>query len=206
MYKVCITCKENKELGCFSKRDSSIDVYRNQCKECRTICIKKNYEKNKEVILRKNREYRLKSSDKLKENKSIYYQLNKERLNRNKKKYNKERRDRDFFYKLKGQIRSLIGNSIRRNGYSKKSKTINILGCEFEEFKTYLESKFEPWMSWENYGLYNGELNYGWDIDHIKPVSIAESEEHIVILNHYTNLQPLCSKFNRDIKVNKVNV
>jgi hypothetical protein len=206
MYKICITCKENKELNCFTKREKSIDGYRNQCKDCRTIYLREHYEKNKEIILTKNREYRLKSSDKLKENKSIYYQLNKERLNKNKNRYNKERRDKDFFYKLKGQIRSLIGNSIRRNGYSKESKTINILGCEFEEFKIYLESKFEPWMSWENYGLYNGELNYGWDIDHITPVSIAESEDHIIKLNHYTNLQPLCSKFNRDIKVNKVNV
>jgi hypothetical protein len=83
---------------------------------------------------------------------------------------------------------------------SKKSKSIEILGCSFEEFKLYLESKFEPWMTWENKGLYNGELNYGWDIDHIIPISSATTEEEIIKLNHYTNLQPLCSKVNRDIK------
>ena len=44
---------------------------------------------------------------------------------------------------------------------------------------------------WENYGLYNGELNYGWDIDHIIPISTAKTEEEIIKLNHYTNLQPL---------------
>jgi hypothetical protein len=55
-------------------------------------------------------------------------------------------------------------------------------------------------MFWENYGLYNGELNYGWDVDHIIPLSSSESEEGIIKLNHYTNLQPLCSKVNRDIK------
>ena len=55
-------------------------------------------------------------------------------------------------------------------------------------------------MAWENKGLYNGELNYGWDVDHIKPLSTASSEEELIILNHYTNLQPLCSKINRDIK------
>lgn len=206
MYKICITCKENKEINCFTKRDNSIDGYRNQCKECRKSYAKDHYKENKEIILIKNKEYRLKSSNKIKEKKSIYYQLNKERLNENKKRYNKEKRDKDSFYKLKGQIRSLIGNSIRRNGYSKKSKTIDILGCEFEDFKAYLESKFESWMSWENYGKYNGELYYGWDIDHIIPVSSAISEEDIIRLNHYTNLQPLCSKFNRDIKVNKANV
>ena len=55
-------------------------------------------------------------------------------------------------------------------------------------------------MTWENRGLYNGELNYGWDIDHIIPISSGNTEEEIIKLNHYSNLQPLCSKINRDIK------
>ena len=70
--------------------------------------------------------------------------------------------------------------------------------------KLYLESKFEPWMNWENRGLYNGEFNHGWDIDHIIPISSAETEEDLIKLNHYTNLQPLCSKVNRNIKKNKI--
>lgn len=59
-------------------------------------------------------------------------------------------------------------------------------------------------MNWENRGLYNGELNYGWDIDHIIPLSSARTEEDVIRLNHYTNLQPLCSKMNRDIKRSNV--
>ena len=55
-------------------------------------------------------------------------------------------------------------------------------------------------MTWDNYGLYNGELNYGRDIDHIIPLSAAETEEDIIRLNHHKNLQPLCSKVNRYIK------
>ena len=43
---------------------------------------------------------------------------------------------------------------------------------------------------------------YMWDIDHIIPVSSAKREEEIIKLNHYTNLQPLCSKINRYIKKN----
>ena len=55
-------------------------------------------------------------------------------------------------------------------------------------------------MSWNNKGLYNGEFNFGWDIDHIIPLSSGKTEEDIIKLNHYTNLQPLCSRINRDIK------
>ena len=88
--------------------------------------------------------------------------------------------------------------------YLKNSKTEEILGCSFKDFKIYIESKFENWMNWKNRGLYNGSLNYGWDIDHIIPLSTAKNEENLIKLNHYSNLQPLCSKINRDMKKNNI--
>jgi len=60
-------------------------------------------------------------------------------------------------------------------------------------------------MNWENYGKYNGEYNFGWDIDHIEPLfpeGHNRTEEDILRLNHYTNLQPLCSRVNRYDKKN----
>ena len=39
---------------------------------------------------------------------------------------------------------------------------------------------------------------------HIIPLSSAKTEEELVKLNHYVNLQPLCSKVNRDIKKNNL--
>jgi hypothetical protein len=52
-------------------------------------------------------------------------------------------------------------------------------------------------MNWDNRGLYNGQRNYGWDIDHIIPLATAKTIEDVIKLNHYTNLRPRCSYLNR---------
>ena len=59
-------------------------------------------------------------------------------------------------------------------------------------------------MNWGNYGLCNGEEKYGWDLDHIIPISSGNCEEDIIRLNHYTNIQPLCSYVNRCVKRDKI--
>jgi hypothetical protein len=106
----------------------------------------------------------------------------------------------DSNFKLKRKIKTIIKDAFRGKPYRRNQKIIDILGCSTENFKLYLESKFEYWMSWENHGLYNGELNFGWDIDHIIQISTAKTEEDVIKLSHFSNFQPLCSKTNRDIK------
>jgi len=133
-------------------------------------------------------------------NKKKWRVENKEKVRTQKNEWTKISETNDLSFLLGGLIGSAIRQSFQRNGFGKRSKTLEILGCSFEEFKYYLESKFEPWMNWENRGLYNGELNYGWDIDHLIPSSSAKTEDDVIKLNNYTNLQPLCSKINRDIK------
>lgn len=59
-------------------------------------------------------------------------------------------------------------------------------------------------MTWENRGKYNGQFYYGWDIDHIMPISSANTIDDVHKLSHYTNFQPLCSHINRDIKKDKI--
>lgn len=167
-------------------------------KEYLKIIWKKYRENNKEKI----KEWFINNKDYRKNYKSEYNYKNKDKRNESRK----NRRRNDIIYRLKENIRSRISNSIKNKGYTKNSKTYEILGCSYEEFKISIESKLEPWMTWDNYGKYNGELNYGWDIDHIIPLSSAETEEDIIKLNHYTNLQPLCSKINRDIKSNNYNL
>ena len=174
--------KKNKE----KKRDYDKE-YNEKNKEIRAI----HYAENKDEVNRISREW---------------YEKNKEYRKEYKRKYINNLRSTDPLVKVKDSIRSLIRQSLKKKGYSKKSRTHDILGCSFEKFKLHLENQFKPWMNWGNYGKYQKDTyNFGWDIDHITPTSSALNEEDIIMLNHYINLQPLCSKFNRDVKKDKIN-
>lgn len=180
------------------------DYYLNN-KENAIKRVNEYYINNKDEILEYKKEYRQKNDEKIKE----YRLTHKEYFDEYNKTYKKNRCVNDKLFKLKENIKSLIRQSFKRRGYSKKSKTCEILGCGFNEFKNYIELKFEPWMNWNNYGNWNGEpneINVAWDIDHIIPLSSATTEEEIIGLNHYTNLQPLCSYTNRHIKKNNYNL
>lgn len=160
---------------------------------------KKYKEDNKEKIKEYNKNYLLNNKESLKEKAREYKKRNKEKIKLYSRNYSNDKLKNDIIFKLRHYSRSMIRKSL--NGrFTKKSKTQDILGCSFEEFKLYLEKYFEDWMTWENRGLYNGELNYGWDIDHIIPLASAVTEEDILKLNHYKNLKPLCSYINRVVK------
>jgi hypothetical protein len=171
------------------------------CTKCNIEKISDDFYKHKRMCKdccrEKNKTWRLENKELVKSTSRRSYLKHKEDRREPRRTYASNRRQSDVMFALRSRISSSIKNSMRgKNG----KKSIDILGCSFEELKVYLESKFEPWMNWENRGLYNGELNYGWDIDHIVPSSSAKSEDDLIRLNHYTNLQPLCSKVNRDIK------
>jgi len=207
-----------KSLIKFNKNEYKQKWYqenKERIKEQAKINKKKYKEENSDKIKLQSKLYHLKTKDKDKEyreankliisNKRKEYRKNNWELVRAREKLNQIKKREDPFYRLKDAIRHRVRSSIKNNGYSKKSKTYQILGCSYEEFKQHLESKWEPWMNWDNYGKYNGELNHGWDIDHINPISDTKVEEEILKLNHYTNLQPLCSYINRVIKRDSTN-
>jgi hypothetical protein len=224
--KSCIICNEIKKIIEFSNSPTSKDGYNNRCKFCvneysknhRTLNHEKELERaknyyinnkdkkkeyaelNKEHITNKNKNYRINNKTLISEKQKKWYLENKEAINKKGYEYYKMKIATDPIFKLKKQLKGLIRDSLKRKGLKKNGRTINIIGCSFEFFKEYIESKFESWMTWENKGLYNGEFNYGWDIDHIIPISSETTEEEIIKLNHYTNLQPLCGKINRYIK------
>jgi hypothetical protein len=151
-----------------------------------------NKEKKKEYLREyrnlnkeKTKEYRnlnkKKLSEKAKEYKKKYFQLNKEKLVEKSNEYRNNRRKIDNLFKLKQNITSSISKSFRNNGYTKKSRTYQILGCSFNTFKLYIENQFQPWMNWDNYGKYKIDtFNYGWDLDHIIPTSSATTEAELI--------------------------
>lgn len=179
-----------------------VKKYSENNKERKALYNKKYFEENKEKIILYNKNYFQENKKRLDEYSKIYSEENKERIKEYQKNYRRKRLPNDNLFRLGKNIRTLIYHSFKNNGYKKASKTFEIIGCSFEEFRLYLESKFEPWMNWDNHGLYNGEFNYGWDIDHIIPIISAKNEQDIVKLNHFSNLQPLCSKINRYVKRN----
>jgi hypothetical protein len=157
---------------------------------------KKYREKNKEEIKEKRKEY-------FKEYRRINEEKIKERRKLNSRRYNKVgrestllRREKNPVLDLRYKISKLICISLKNNGYTKRSKTYQILGCSYEEFKTYIQSKFSENMSWENHGE--------WHLDHKIPASSAKDEDTLIRLNHYSNFQPLWAKDNIR-KGNKLN-
>lgn len=260
MEKICIKCKENKNINLFSSNEKSKDKKRNICKKCLNEQSKKYNKKsrlkNKEKIAEGQKKYRKEHAIKLQKYSKEYRAINNITIKKNQrniylkdkikrleyaKKYRlennelKKLRDKEYRNNNKEKIKTkaknnrnitnlkrikkyknniifklriIISNNIKRTLRTKKpynnNKTIEILGCSITDFKIYIENQFKSWMTWENYGLYNGTLNFGWDLDHIIPISLAKNDESIIKLNHYTNFQPLCSYTNRDIKKNKL--
>lgn len=195
--------KEYRDLNKEKISTSNKNYY--ECNREKIIETSTNYNKeNKEKVNSKQRERYDLNKNGYKDRIKKYYIDNLVSINKRKNNYDKQRKKTDILYKLYHNIRSLILKSIKNKGFSKKSRTFEILGCSFEEFKIHIESKFEPWMNWSNHGKYTGNYNETWQYDHIIPIDSAINEDDIIKLNHYTNFQPLCSKKNQNDKSNKL--
>lgn len=91
---------------------------------------------------------------------------------------------------VNGYLAHIYRNRIYSVFQYKPGKSITYLGCSIQTFKTHLENKFLPGMSWENKGL--------WHIDHIRPCASFDlsKEDELKKCFHYTNMQPLWAEDN----------
>ena len=222
--KKCISCGLEKEINCFSYR-KDIQTYRNQCKECRTkkdkeriynnkekyehyvmyhkeyrnnnkIKINKYAEKyrkaNKDIIKSKQKQYYIKNKEYLKAKAKEYRLLNKENISKKKYESKKRKLDNDVIYKLKEQTRNMIYQCFRKRHFKKNTKAEQILGCDLNYFVKHLLITYK-----NKYGI-NWDKQELIEIDHIIPLATARTEEEVKALCHYTNLQLLKKKDNRD--------
>jgi hypothetical protein len=198
--KVCSKCKEDKDFCEFGKRKDSKDGFRNECKNCIKLnhklwrevnpdkyseysrLLKLNNPKSRENSIKK---YKEKNHKKIKEYNRKWRQKNREYTNN----YQKNRRKNDSLYHLITLVRCRLNEFLRIRKISKRNNTINIIGCSSEHLKVHIENQFTEGMSWE-------QLGQNIHIDHIIPLSSANTEKEVYKLCHYTNLQPLWAKDN----------
>jgi Uri superfamily endonuclease len=127
---------------------------------------------NRNKILAKKKEWRDSNKD---------YQSNREKL--------------DVLFKLKRRLRTRLHHALK-GGY-KTGSAIRDLGCSIEQLKQHLESKFESWMTWENWGPYDVNRQT-WHIDHVVPLDSVNllDVEQLKRVCSFNNLRPILAKEN----------
>lgn len=199
--KICSKCglRKSKELFAFKKE--SPDGHQALCKECNRALVREWKQKNKDREKQNNKNWQSANKDRAIFNNKKWYQANVERdknrckewRNKNKKRINETSRNRrktDVLFRLKSSLRTRLWWAIKNN--HKTGSAVGNLGCTIEEFKVYLESLFQPGMTWDNWA------KDGWHIDHIAPLCRFDltNPEEFKKACHYSNLQPLWCKEN----------
>ncbi len=202
--KICSKCKKEKRISNFRKHKSYKDNVYCWCKECVNEYYHVNrermngrnkelYQENREKRLRQRREYCKKYPERVAKQKRREYLKNKERHLKRGRDYQKEKRKVDIHFKIKKNVSKLIWSRLksRLSGKDGLSTFRDILPYTLEELMQHLESRFESWMNWDNYGA---KRNY-WVIDHIKPDSSfnykSTNDKEFQECWALSNLQPL---------------
>lgn len=171
--KRCNCCGEIKPADQFYMDADKKDGLSTFCKVCKNSQNNKWKQNNREKYYISGYKYREKNKDKKRE-----YD----------KKYLKQKRDTNEYYRLVRTITSCMRCLVTKQW--KGSKYEKYLGCSVQYFREYIESLFQEGMNWENYGDHR---NNGWSIDHIVPISkfdLMDEEQRYKCFN-YRNTQPL---------------
>lgn len=180
----CLILKDKSAFYINSKKADGLDYI---CKTCQSVRAKIRRSENTESIANVKKQWYSKNKDKALSYAKQYYEQNKQQIITKIVDYRRKKIKSDPVFKLHKTLRHRLGKLIKQQS---SSIAINFLGCSVVEFKAYLESKFQPGMTWENHGK--------WHIDHIKPLSSFDlnSAEELSSACHYSNLQPLWAKDN----------
>jgi hypothetical protein len=195
--KECAKCKEIKAFGQFYKSKRGRNGLSNYCKLCSKACKDKWYQDNKERVKIYNnldyiREKRENTRRERYRNDPVFRAQENERGRRHYANSKTGKIKRNLQRKKWAAIpKNRIAITLRKriyaalNGIAATESTETLLGCSFESARLYIESLFQPGMSWENYG--------DWHIDHIIPLSnfdLMDINQAKIACNHL-NLRPL---------------
>ena len=89
---------------------------------------------------------------------------NKEKINADLRELRKVKRANDVNYRIYNNIRSRLHSAMRCGNVTKNNKTLELLGCDLNTFRNYLEKMMVDGITWDNYGVV-------WWFDHRIPVS-----------------------------------
>lgn len=174
-------------------------------------------EKNKIKIKEQAKEYRRVNAEKIASGKRKYYFANKTKIQAYKKKYSKDPKNKarrsenhknryknDIEYKMRRIFSSMIWRCLKNNNSSKNNQScVPYLQYTVQQFINHIESLFDPWMNWNNYGKYNlatHDKNPTWTLDHIIPQSDLPfktmEEDNFKKCFALSNLRPYCAKQN----------
>ena len=170
--KKCARCK-------IEERYAEYNAY---CRKCKNEVDLKSYHKNKAKRSSYIKQYKLDNPEYAEKQRESVRKFFKENPT-----YQKEWSAKKYATDIQHQLKMLIYAQMHQALKSKKNTTLSYLGCDLDTFKKHLESQFDDKMTWENRG------QYGWHIDHIKPVNTFDltKEDRILECWNYTNLRPL---------------
>lgn len=163
---------------------------------------------NRKKIAAYQKEYDAQNKDKQLARNRKFYVNNKKNITSKKSQAATLRKKSDPSFRLRVNCSSLVRTYLLRNGSRKDGKSIlKYLPYTMSDLKNHIESLFESWMTWDNYGMYgyktwvdNDQSTWKWNIDHIIPQSalpytsmIDDNFQKIWSLN---NLRPYSAKQN----------
>jgi hypothetical protein len=207
--KTCKACGKEKETTMFPREMRSGNwYYYPTCKVCteekKLLCKKAYREKNKKKLNADKRTWYQENKDSVKKRTTAYRKNNRNKYNANAR----NRRQNDPIFQLRENVRTIIRLMLVKNYGSKNGASINdYLPYSIQELKDHLESKFEPWMNWNNHGKYdpktwddNDQSTWVWRLDHIIPQSdlsySSMNDDNFKKCWALENLRPLSAKIN----------
>jgi hypothetical protein len=198
--KTCRVCEEHKD-------ESEFQAGRTMCKLCRLEQKRQWRKNNLEHNAKWMREYREKNKEQLLEWRNKHSEANRGRLSEYQKKWREQnaeyfkeytrnyytnRYKTDIQYKIRVVMRAELGRALckfKKDELDVSSK-LELIGCDLEYFKEWIEDQFDEGMSWENHGE--------WHLDHIKPLASFDltDPEQIEEACIFFNFQPLWAEDN----------